>query len=228
VRKPSVHRYREVRVIAPETVEAIRARLEPLDATLISVLAYAGLRPWSEAVALSWDDVGEQALRVYAPKTRRSRSVRLLGPLRADLRAFRLASGRPPGRAPVFGTWGQHTPRAWSRRVWQPAVKAVGLPESTRPYDLRHSFASLLIAEGQTAVEVAAQLGHSPVMTLETYAHVFAEFEPGSRVPAEERIRGAGESRIGRDLALPAPNRPNRRPAGRLNRSSARRTGPST
>jgi hypothetical protein len=29
-------------------------------------------------------------------------------------------------------------------------------------YDLRHSFASLLIAEGRSVVEVAAQLGHAP------------------------------------------------------------------
>ena len=172
----------------------IRILDEPRDATLVSVLAYSGVRPWSEAIALTWDDVGERALRIYAPKTRRGRSVGLLGPLRAGLAAWRLASGRPAGRVPVFGTWGAHNPRNWRRRVWRRALERVRLNPSTPPYALRHSFASLLIAEGRTAVEVAQQLGHAPTMTLDTYAHLFAEFEPGARVPAEERIRPAREA----------------------------------
>ena len=44
-----------------------------------------------------------------------------------------------------------------------------------RPYDLRHSFASLLIAEGRSILEVAEQLGHAPTMTLDVYGHVIAE-----------------------------------------------------
>ena len=37
-----------------------------------------------------------------------------------------------------------------------------------RPYDLRHAFCSLLIAEGLSVVEVARQAGHAPTMTLDT------------------------------------------------------------
>ena len=68
-------------------------------------------------------------------------------------------------------------------------------PASTgaRPYDLRHSFVSLLIAEGHNVVEVARQAGHSPKMALDTYAHVFEEFDPTQRVDAAERIRKARE-----------------------------------
>jgi len=40
------------------------------------------------------------------------------------------------------------------------AVRA-GLVPVPRPYDLRHSFASLLLAEGRTVHYVATQLGHS-------------------------------------------------------------------
>jgi integrase len=61
-------------------------------------------------------------------------------------------------------------------------AKAVGL-ERSRPYDLRHSFVSLLIHEGRTVLEVAAQTGHAPTMTLSTYAHVIAELEGAERVP---------------------------------------------
>ena len=45
-----------------------------------------------------------------------------------------------------------------------------------RPHDLRHAFAPLLIHEGRLSiVEIAAQLGHNPTVSLDTYAHVMAE-----------------------------------------------------
>jgi hypothetical protein len=69
-------------------------------------------------------------------------------------------------------------------------VKALELP-GTRPYDLRHSFCSLLIHEGATVVEIARQLGHSPTMSLDTYGHVFDEFQGSDRLSAEEQIRRA-------------------------------------
>jgi hypothetical protein len=52
---------------------------------------------------------------------------------------------------------------------------------------------SLLIAEGHNVVEVARQAGHSPKMALDTYAHVFEEFDPTQRIDAAERIRAARE-----------------------------------
>ena len=50
-----------------------------------------------------------------------------------------------------------------------------------RPYDLRHSFASLLLAEGRQPVYVAKQLGHSLAVLLSTYAHLIAEYEDAER-----------------------------------------------
>jgi integrase len=64
VRKPAAARKRTVRVVPPRVVEYLRDRSPTLlDATLISVLAYAGLRP-GEALALTWGDVGERTIRV--------------------------------------------------------------------------------------------------------------------------------------------------------------------
>lgn len=60
------------------------------------------------------------------------------------------------------------------------------------PYDLRHSFVSLLIAEGASVVGVARQAGHAPTMSPDTYAHVF-EASGGERVSAEDAIRAARE-----------------------------------
>lgn len=208
VRKPRAAREREVTLIAPESVERIRAHMirekRHDDATLVSVLAYAGLRPWSEAIALTWGDVRDKALQVYAPKTRRRRTVDLLAPLRQDLAEWRLASGRPAKRERVFpgpsGSWADHDVRNWRRRVWSDAVEAAGLDEATVPYDLRHAFASLLIHEGRLSiVEIAEQLGHAPSMCSDTYGHAMRELRGEEKLSAEEQIRRA-RAKVSRQL----------------------------
>ena len=60
-----------------------------------------------------------------------------------------------------------------------------------RPYDLRHTFVSLLIAERRTSVDTDRRADHSPTMTLDTYGHVFDELEDAEPVTAEELIRKA-------------------------------------
>jgi integrase len=91
-----------------------------------------------------------------------------------------------PGGRP----WGDSALGNWKARSFRPARLAAGAATAT-PYTLRHSFASLLIWEGRPITSVAAQLGHSPAMTLRTYAHVFEEFEDAEHTSAEEAIRAA-------------------------------------
>jgi integrase len=207
VRKPPAGRRRAVRAIAPETIERTRAWLlqrgQHRDAVLLSVLAYAGLRP-GEALALTWGDVGERTLlieqavshgEIKATKTGQTRTVRLLRPLASDLSEWRLACRRPSSDSLLFRAydgdcWSRDDWANWRNRVFGPAAAAVGL-EKTRPYDLRHSFCSLLIHEGDTVVEVARQPGHPPTMTLNTYSHVFDELQGAERLSAEEQIRRA-------------------------------------
>ena len=172
----------------------------------VYLLAYAGLRP-QEARALRWGHVGERTLTVHAPKTRRHstqpRSVRLLAPLAQDLREWRLLSGRPDDDAPVIpafngnGTfvdhdkeWTENGYEQWITRVWATALNEVGLAYQ-RPYDLRHSFASLLLHEGRSVIYVARQLGHSAQLTMRTYGHVIEELDDAPRISAEDAIAAA-------------------------------------
>jgi integrase len=222
VRKPSQRRERVVRPLPPETVELMRqellARRRHRDATLVAVLAYAGLRP-GEALALVWSDIGERTIlveravalgKLKVTKTGQTRTVRLLAPLAADLSGWRLAQGMPDDTTLVFpgrggGLWRDDAWRYWRRRVFFPTVRAAGVEGAVRPYDLRHSFVSLLLAEGATVVEVARQAGHSPAMTLSTYAHLFEELEGTKRRSAEEEIRRAREAvRTARTRFVPA------------------------
>jgi integrase len=72
--------------------------------------------------------------------------------------------------------------------VFRPAAARASL-EGARPYDLRHAFASLLIAEGRLSIiEIAAQLGHNPTVCLDIYDHEMAERAAEAGLSAEERI----------------------------------------
>lgn len=210
VRAPRSEHREQVRPLAPATVERIRSSLDAERAALVSVLAYAGLRP-GELRALRWGDVRERTILVQrgadpdgkakATKTRAVRTVRLLAPLAADLREWRMASGRPGDAALVFPgkdgkAWTKDEWDVFRRRAWSTACRRAGLASVPRPYDLRHSFASLLLAEGRTVHYVAAQLGHSPALTLSTYGHLIAEYADAGPIDAEQEIT---QVRIGRD-----------------------------
>jgi integrase len=198
--RPRQRATRVVVPIPPAQVEGLRRQSGVQgSATLISVLAYAGLRP-GEALALHWSSVAERTIHVTrslalgsekGTKTGAMRTVRLLGPLADDLRELQaratsdLVFPRSDGRA-----WQDHDWRNWRRRAFQRAAAFEGL-SGVRPYDLRHSFVSLLIQEGQSILEVARQAGHSPQTCLRTYAHLFEDFDPAERMPAETIIKEA-------------------------------------
>jgi integrase len=149
VRKPSQAR-RDAEPIWPTVVEQIRARLPHRDATIVSVLAYAGLRP-EEMLALRWGDVRGDVLVVERAvargelrgddlRKRHNRLVTLLAPLAKDLAEWRMASGRPVDRALVLpragagGLWQDTDWRNWRTRVWQPVAAAVGLATLERTF----------------------------------------------------------------------------------------------
>lgn len=66
----------------------------------------------------------------------------------------------------------------YSRQVWRPAVKKVGLQGPGEPtfHDLRHFYASALIAHGASPTQVQQRLGHaSATETLNTYSHLWPD-----------------------------------------------------
>lgn len=59
---------------------------------------------------------------------------------------------------------------------WQPLLRAAGLPIETRMHDLRHTTASLLLAEGVAIPVVSALLGHrDSSITLKVYAKMMSD-----------------------------------------------------
>lgn len=55
--------------------------------------------------------------------------------------------------------------RPWRKQTWE-------MPREYGFHALRHTFASLVLSEGETITQLAAWLGHSdPAFTLRTYVH---------------------------------------------------------
>jgi integrase len=195
------HRKKAIVPLDPIGVEAIRSGLLAVrsssykhgrlgDATMVSVVAYAGLRVPSEIIDLTWNDIRDRTILVnVSSKTGQTRAVDLLAPLAADLNQWRLACGRPFGDAPVFPgfdgePWTKRGYAKWRQRIFKPLA-----PEGVTPYGLRHTYVSLLIREGRKVVDVAEQAGHSPKVCLDNYAHLFAELDGAGS--AEDAIREA-------------------------------------
>lgn len=198
VRRPSGARTGDVQVIAPDAVERLRARLDAQSARVVSLMAYAGLRP-EEVRALKWRHIGERTIRVEfacnpdgslrdLKGTGERRSVPMCAALATDL--------TPRGKASelLFSVDG----RSWSKTTWdnfrsrkfKPAVKAAGL-EIARPYELRHSIASLWLRSGVDLVTVAGWMGHSVAVLAKDYAHVIAELDPADRRTVDGLITAA-------------------------------------
>lgn len=91
------------------------------------------------------------------------------------------AAGNPPHQNTV-GYW------------WRRTCKAAGV-EGVTLHDLRHFFASGLIATGCDVVTVQRALGHrSATVTLPTYAHLWPTAEDRARKAADAMLAEALES----------------------------------
>jgi integrase len=205
VKKPPATVERQVPPIAPERIELLRASFDARTATIITLLGYQGLRP-EELLALRAEDLAEGGIEVRRKvvhgqirpytKTRRNRFVKWTAPVvRRDVLAYQLAAAIRTGLLfprPDGAPWALHDYANWRRRIYQPAARAVGLPDP-RPYDLRGSFVSLLAWEGHTMLEVARRAGHTVQTCDRHYAGIFEDASMRDRRDAEAAIVAARE-----------------------------------
>lgn len=202
---------KEHRYVDAEGIETLRKRFlnegDLLSATLTSVLGYVGIRP-QDALALEWVHLGDGELSVVqknvdgiiVPGSKTGlgyrRKVRLPEAVEADLTDWRpsgegdksiLVFPRPKDGKP----WRGYDYNNW-RRKFMRGVKAVGL-DIGRPYDLRHSCASLMASTGSTHVEIAHQQGNRPETSIRFYQHLI-KVGNGPRPTMDEQIKRARSS----------------------------------
>jgi len=66
-----------------------------------------------------------------------------------------------------------------------------------RFHDLRHTYASLLIEQGESIKYIQSQLGHStPTVTLNVYAHLMSPTNQSAAERLDERIWGTGSKMV--------------------------------
>ncbi|HEX8743610.1 MAG TPA: site-specific integrase [Thermoleophilaceae bacterium] len=188
------------RFLTDDEMAALLAATAPRYRAFVALGLFAGLRV-SEAVGLTWGDVdfdagrirvrhqlarGKAPTRVRIKTPAGRRDVVLMDGLASMLRRARLAAVFSDDGDPVLATANRtHVSARNASRAFEQAVERAGLDGVTY-HVLRHTFASLLIAQGRDPVFVADQLGHAdPAITMRVYAHLFREAKEASSASAQ-------------------------------------------
>jgi integrase len=84
--------------------------------------------------------------------------------------------------------------RMLSARMYKRTLKAAGLSEKFRLYDLRHSWVTLSIMAGSDIKTVSRQAGHASVaFTLQVYAHVLPEMREAASDRLEALLKSGAQ-----------------------------------
>jgi integrase len=180
--------------------ELLRSEIPIRWQPLYDFLAGTGCR-WGEAVGLDIrntypkatppvvrilevDRQTPQGRQKGPPKTRRGRRTAVMSQRAADA-VLPLTEGRPPDARLFVSRRGGAMPRSHYGQVWQPAVARAQDPERhgdralrkrPRIHDIRHSYASWMIAQGVDPLALSRQLGHKSITTTyNLYGHLMNE-----------------------------------------------------
>ncbi len=204
-RGASLHEDRhELAILKPTEIRALIENADgQRDRILFTTAVMTGMRQ-GELLGLTWEDIdwmNRQALvrrsynhgTLYEPKTRTSRRRIDLAPeLVRDLKAWKIACPISTHNL-VFPTpEGEHekAENTLYRRFFA-ALRRAGLPE-IRFHALRHTFASLLIDQGENIKYVQTQLGHASIqMTIDVYGHLMKDTNRGAAAKLGRAVLGA-------------------------------------
>ncbi len=200
-----------MRLPEPGQVGALLKHADPSFVAFVGLCAFAGLR-LGEAAALQVGDVdflrkrltvARQVQRVAggevdirAPKYGSERTVwlpdQLVAMLAQHVQVHR--SGHDPRRWMFPGELDQPLHQNSVGYWWRKTRASAGVPEM-KLHDLRHFYASGLIAAGCDVVTVQRALGHhSATVTLATYSHLWPSAEDKTRAAATKMMASATEA----------------------------------
>jgi integrase len=182
---------REMAVLTAEQVdrvlEAASAEARPVILTAVSTGVRRG-----ELFALRWSDFDPERRRLWVrrsldrhgdfnePKTKGSkRAIACRPTLVQALREHRMATRFSDDDDLIFPNvkGGPMDAGNFVRREFRPALRRAG-GQMVRFHDLRHTFVSLLIADGLSPKRISALCGHSSIsITMDRYGHLFDDSE---------------------------------------------------
>jgi integrase len=139
----------------------------PLEAMALTV-TNSPLARRNEILTLRWEDVSDEHECLMLPDSKTCRkAVHLNAPALALLQTIPRLEGNPFVICGEKG--GQHLVNI--EQPWRRIRKAAKL-DDVRLHDLRHSFASVAAAGGQSLVIIGKMLGHTQPATTARYAHL--------------------------------------------------------
>ncbi len=201
-----------ITVLTPPQIAALLNNVTNLKYKTMFMLAIMAGPREGEVLGSKWSDIEWDNCQIhiqrtynkrawYQPKTKASNRNIDLGPKTiAALKKWKLAC--PPNDLDLIfpSKFGQPLAEACMvRNQFKPALKKAGLP-NIRFHDLRHTFASLLIEQGENLKYIQAQLGHAdPTVTLKVYAHLMKSTNPESALKLENTIFGTGHKMVTND-----------------------------
>ncbi len=191
----------KIRVLTPAEINALfEAETDQKYRTLFMLAIMSGARQ-GELLGLKWSDVDWKNNQIhiqrtfnngawYDTKTETSDRKVDLGPsMMAELKKWKVAC--PPNKLDIVFSNGAGNPINHNNLVnrhFNPALKAAELPK-IRFHDLRHTYASLLIEQGENIKYIQSQLGHSsPTVTLNVYAHLMKTTNQAAAIRLENAI----------------------------------------
>jgi integrase len=162
-----------------------------------------------ELLGLKWDAVDwkNNQIRIkrtfnsgrwYLPKTKASNRSIDLGPsMMMKLKKWKLACPANELNLVFPNEQGQPIePTYLTREHFYPALKASGAKQ-IRFHDLRHTYASILIKQGENLKYIQSQLGHAnPSVTLNTYSHLLEAVNQEAACRLENTILEATGSKM--------------------------------
>jgi integrase len=175
----------QIDVLTPEQIRLLFEKTSKLKyKTLFMTAMMTGARQ-GELFGLKWSDFDWYANQVrinrtfnhrrfYEPKTRTSkRKIDLPPQLVIELKNWKLASPKSHFDLVFPNEEGKPlSPINMVRRKFKPALRQAGVPR-VRLHDLRHTYASLLIEQGEHPKYIQTQMGHTSIkVTMDTYGHL--------------------------------------------------------
>ena len=182
-------RNEEIRSLSTEETKMLLSKTKdiyPDFYPLLFTALFTGMRQ-GELMGLTWDSINWITRkitvdknfthgRVGTTKTGKIRKVDMSLELVKVLKEWRLAC--PKGEHNLVfpnGDGGYQDANNMIKRRFKPALNRAGI-DSLRFHDLRHTYASLLLANGAPMKYVQHQLGHSSIkMTMDLYTHLLPE-----------------------------------------------------
>lgn len=203
VRLPQAQKTKAPVFLTPIQRQALIASTRKDFRPLIRLLLATGMR-WSEATALQWQDFSFSAPIVKVSVTKawkKQRGGYVMGPPKTPksvrqipipttlaLELEEASKGCAPTEFAFQGPSGK-IKDAWFRtHIWDPALKAAQIYPTPRIHDLRHTYASMLLAEGVPIHFVQSMLGHE---SIQTTVNVYGHLAPGADEATVEAITRA-------------------------------------